>query len=79
LKTQFLGKYLDKDDARSNLGYCVMKNVVIYTSHLTTVKSETPQWSKNMTRIRQTKIYTELWGESLMQIGPWNIKGRGRV
>jgi len=32
-----------------------MRNVVIYTSHLIVVKSQTPHWAKNVTRIRQTK------------------------
>ena len=41
------------------------------------VKSETSQWAKNLTRIRQTKIHTEIWYENQLQIGSWNIKGRG--
>jgi len=53
-----------------------MKNVVMYTSHLLIVKSETPKWVKNLARVRQTKIHTELWDENLLQIGSWNIKGR---
>jgi len=32
-----------------------MRNVVIYTRHLMIVKYETPQWAKDVTRIRQKK------------------------
>jgi hypothetical protein len=56
-----------------------MRNVVIDTSRLTIVKSETPQWAKNVTRIRQTKMHAELWDENLLQVGSWDIKERGRV
>jgi hypothetical protein len=56
-----------------------MKNVVIYTNHLMIVKSERPQWAKNVTRIKQIKMHTEHWDENLFQIGSWNVKGRRRV
>jgi hypothetical protein len=46
---------------------------------LAILKSKTPQWAKNVTRIRQTKMHPELWDENLLQIGSWKVKGRGRI